>query len=325
MGDVVSIITAATQIGRAIGGLFGSGGGPSRTERLQQLVDTGSTYGTDSPQYKVLERKYSGIAKKHASILRSLPTMEQIRGHGPLPQVTVISPVERMISRTGTAARAAGKVAATAGRRLLGPIGIGMTVADAFLTGPTQTAWDKLTERELEALAREGSAGAKRELARRKAKKPAKKAEKPRLPGGTAPARGSQTPEDPVAPGSPSVIRAPEAAKVSQVKLFLQGFLGGLIQGLPAVLAAPRTGTDVRVSLPPSPFNALQPQSVSSVSYLTGPSAAAVPSAKTKGGRCECPPKKPRKPRQPRTECWGGTYVETATGLRKTKRRRVAC
>jgi hypothetical protein len=42
--------------------------------------------------------------------------------------------------------------------------------------------------------------------------------------------------------------------------------------------------------------------------------------------KCKCnDKKKKREPRRGRTECWKGSYVETARGLRKTRRERVPC
>lgn len=40
---------------------------------------------------------------------------------------------------------------------------------------------------------------------------------------------------------------------------------------------------------------------------------------------CECEERKKPKPRQPRAECWKGSYVETAFGLRKQRRELVPC
>jgi len=45
----------------------------------------------------------------------------------------------------------------------------------------------------------------------------------------------------------------------------------------------------------------------------------------TKDCECEKEKKKERKPRQPRRECWKGSYVETAFGLRKQRRELVPC
>jgi len=44
----------------------------------------------------------------------------------------------------------------------------------------------------------------------------------------------------------------------------------------------------------------------------------------TRTRECECPPKRKRE-RKPRTVCYSGTYTERASGLRKTKRRKVPC
>ena len=44
----------------------------------------------------------------------------------------------------------------------------------------------------------------------------------------------------------------------------------------------------------------------------------------TRTSECKCPPKRKRE-RKPRTVCYSGTYTERASGLRKTKRRKVPC
>lgn len=41
--------------------------------------------------------------------------------------------------------------------------------------------------------------------------------------------------------------------------------------------------------------------------------------------KCKCKKKKQSAPRKPRTECWKGSYVETSSGTRKTRRERVPC
>jgi len=323
VADIVTVVSVASQLGRALGGLLG-GSGPSRTERLQMLVDAGSKYGTDSPQYKVLADRYSGVARKHASLLSKLPTAAQISAHGALPSTVISAPytgIERVITQGAkTAAKVAGKLAG----RLLGPISIGATIADSLLQpGP---AYSELSEAKLKQLAREGDKRAMAELQKReKTKRDKEAAKRGKQPGKTPPGRGAQPEKAPVPPGNPSPASVLTTKAPSAALTFLQSFLGGLIQGIPQLLTQRDPGARVSVSIPASPFTAMQPQSVSSVTYLTGPSASGVTSPKSARDKCKCPPKKKGKPRQPRTECWGGTYVETATGLRKTKRRRVAC
>jgi hypothetical protein len=68
------------------------------------------------------------------------------------------------------------------------------------------------------------------------------------------------------------------------------------------------------------PSVGLQPQS--SVSYFGG---IAPPSTPTRTKKCECPPKKKRGPKKVRDVCYAGTYTERASGLRKSKRRKVPC
>jgi hypothetical protein len=41
--------------------------------------------------------------------------------------------------------------------------------------------------------------------------------------------------------------------------------------------------------------------------------------------RCSCSSTKPRKPRKKRTECYRGTYYETATGTTKFRKERITC
>lgn len=59
---------------------------------------------------------------------------------------------------------------------------------------------------------------------------------------------------------------------------------------------------------------------------LTGFQASTVGSTST-GQKCRCPKPKKRtsKPKQPRSVCYSGTFVETATGLRKRRKRKVNC
>jgi len=49
------------------------------------------------------------------------------------------------------------------------------------------------------------------------------------------------------------------------------------------------------------------------------------PGRRTSTDECECPKKKKSKPRTPRSQCWKGSYVETAKGLKKTRREQVPC
>jgi len=51
------------------------------------------------------------------------------------------------------------------------------------------------------------------------------------------------------------------------------------------------------------------------------------PGAPGRTGTCDCATglKKQRKPRKPRSECWAGSYTETAKGIKKTRREQVSC
>jgi len=42
---------------------------------------------------------------------------------------------------------------------------------------------------------------------------------------------------------------------------------------------------------------------------------------------CDCSKgkRKESKPRKARSECWKGSYIETAKGLKKTRREQVSC
>jgi len=42
-------------------------------------------------------------------------------------------------------------------------------------------------------------------------------------------------------------------------------------------------------------------------------------------GECKCPPKRKRKPKQAREVCYSGTFIERASGLSKTRKRKVPC
>lgn len=42
-------------------------------------------------------------------------------------------------------------------------------------------------------------------------------------------------------------------------------------------------------------------------------------------GQCECPPKRKRGPKKRRSVCYSGTYVERASGLSKSRKRKIPC
>jgi len=98
------------------------------------------------------------------------------------------------------------------------------------------------------------------------------------------------------------------------------------------VTAPPRSTPtpDVRVPLPGVPFSPLLPRSPTA-SPLTPfqPGTLALPSPfpvpkEDLDEDCKCK-KKPSKPRKPRTECWKGSYIETAKGTIKHRRERTTC
>jgi len=70
---------------------------------------------------------------------------------------------------------------------------------------------------------------------------------------------------------------------------------------------------------------ALTPANVPSVSSVSSFSSFYQGAAPGRTARCECPPKRKRRPKPPRSVCYSGTYSEKATGLRKSKRRRIPC
>lgn len=72
-----------------------------------------------------------------------------------------------------------------------------------------------------------------------------------------------------------------------------------------------------------SPGRQAQPGYANPIGFAGYPGAVAT---KTKTDECSCDErKKKREPRAPRTECWKGTYTESARGLSKTRRERVPC
>lgn len=67
------------------------------------------------------------------------------------------------------------------------------------------------------------------------------------------------------------------------------------------------------------------PETVGRVVPLTQVQPFAVPSPAAAKCKCPKPKRKPRGPRKRRAVCYKGSYVETATGLRKRKREQVPC
>jgi len=57
---------------------------------------------------------------------------------------------------------------------------------------------------------------------------------------------------------------------------------------------------------------------------LTAFYSGGVASTRT-GKQCECKPKRKRKPKDPRRVCYRGTYIETPTGLKKRRGKRISC
>lgn len=81
----------------------------------------------------------------------------------------------------------------------------------------------------------------------------------------------------------------------------------------------PEPGARPRPNPSPSPSPGPQPL----VPPLTLTQPVALPFAAS--NRCDCKQQKKRKPRNPRTVCYRGTYVETASGLSKTRKEEVSC
>jgi len=92
-----------------------------------------------------------------------------------------------------------------------------------------------------------------------------------------------------------------------------------------ALITTPRPR---REQLPQPPREAKPPE-LPFPSPVPRPQPSPFPSAQPPAGGGNCPPcerpRKPKKKKKPREECWEGTFIETATSLKKTRRRRVPC
>lgn len=115
-------------------------------------------------------------------------------------------------------------------------------------------------------------------------------------------------------PVPPTVIRPPPSRWMQLARLAQRA-----APLVPLLLQGKKSAPSVSISaFPGAGFPSPQPSPAPFP--LTGFQGAGV-----RSGKCECPPKRPRKPKQRRTVCYRGSYVETATGLRKTKREKVPC
>lgn len=147
------------------------------------------------------------------------------------------------------------------------------------------------------------------------------------LPGG-APAPKSPPPEVPASPPEiyppGSVLSVPPEPLWKRVLQASQPYLPLL---LPLLLPsgsknkAPSVTTNISV-----PGFSLPSYGISNRD-LTGirTAGASLPGSGTGSKSCQCGPKKKRKPRDKRKVCYRGTYVETPTGLRKRRGKRVSC
>jgi len=88
---------------------------------------------------------------------------------------------------------------------------------------------------------------------------------------------------------------------------------------LPKSKAPKAPVTNINFGQGASPYTGYNPAEA----YLTALSAGGVGSAGSK--RCECKPKRKRKPKDPRRVCYRGTYIETPTGLKKRRGKRISC
>jgi hypothetical protein len=143
-------------------------------------------------------------------------------------------------------------------------------------------------------------------------------------PGQTATNAGTSRSTRPAsAPtAGPGTARAP-----TRVALPNLGAPKLLVDALVAAAAGAIRGRSRRARAPSFGIGATNP--------ATGPATGGALAPLTFGGfpgfatatrtdDCTCDKPK-RKPRAPRAECWKGSYVETARGLRKTRRERVTC
>jgi len=117
---------------------------------------------------------------------------------------------------------------------------------------------------------------------------------------------------------TPGIPRTTAGAPVVSLDALLSPVLRSLtrrtapVRNARAGIGATSPGTGTRPGTAPQ----TQPQPDPLMNY---------PGRRTSTDECECPKKKKSKPRTPRSQCWKGSYIETAKGLKKTRREQVPC
>jgi len=117
--------------------------------------------------------------------------------------------------------------------------------------------------------------------------------------------------------GRTSTTRSTAGSTVLSLDALLSPLLRSLTRRTPSVRRAastagatsPGTGTNPGTQPAPDP-------SLNWGGFYAG--------SATKTDECRCPRKRSR-PRTPRNVCWKGSYIETATGLKKTRREQIPC
>lgn len=139
------------------------------------------------------------------------------------------------------------------------------------------------------------------------------------------------------APGRPGPVGqpAPNTGKAGRTAPVALPRLGPIKLSLDSLLSyavgklsrrATRTGTASQLVGPilARPGSPTQPILGQTFALSANPYAQAYPQQNP--ARCRCPSKKKKSsPRKARSVCWKGSYVETARGLRKTRREQVPC
>ena len=325
-GGGVDIVGLVASIAQGIGGLFSN---ESRVDKLRKIE---KKYGYYSPEYAAAAKKFpKAAAKREARFekarlsgkklgpLRAKRVAEMLRRMGPVTASTY--PVTVAGPRVSTAGRLTIPQWARLGaRRLLarvGWVGVGITAYDI-----AKTVFSKLPKAKLPKIPKGG-----------RGKGPPRRGGpgiSPPIIFPVPPMGGTQPPPPP----SPRLIPRP------QPRVLPGGAPAPTTTAPPAPAPAPAPaptklqkiiGAAAQLS---SLFSKQKPLSRTKVDISAFQNAAQQPIGLTAfnpqgvgsgTGKCKCGPKKPRKKRPPRSVCYRGTYVETPTGLRKRRGKRVSC
>lgn len=131
--------------------------------------------------------------------------------------------------------------------------------------------------------------------------------------GKTAPATGTAR--------RPARVAVPGLAAI---KLSPQSLIRGLLKYTTRRAAAPGQVSQLARSTLARPGSPLEP--ILGQSFAVSPNPYTQPQPVQATDKCNCDKrKKKREPRKPRTECWTGSYRETARGTSKKRREQIPC